>query len=282
MPLAQDDSGELKGGPDVPSFPCAMATCSILLVTHYDGSRFAGWQRQPDQRTVQGEMEVVLRRLCGSPVTAVAAGRTDAGVHARGQGVGVRVPERWTPDALRRALNALLPSDIWVAEAHAMREAFHPRHSAIARHYRYLVGTDEASASPFRRPYEWALGRPLNPQALEAEASSLLGEHTFRAFAVAGTAPATDHHRCRITRASWEPGEGGWRFDVSANRFLHHMVRFLVGTMVDVAQGRRPVGTIAALLAASDNSATAPPAPPHGLSLTAVTYPSDLYLVHAT
>lgn len=256
-----------------------MATCSILLVTQYDGSRFAGWQRQPDQRTVQGEMEAVLRRLCGAPVAAVAAGRTDAGVHARGQGVGVRVAaERWTPATLRRAMNALLPADVWVAESHAMGEAFHPRHSALARAYRYQVGTDEACASPFRRPHEWTLGRPLNPLALEAEAASLLGEHTFRAFAVAGTAPVTDHHRCRITRAAWEPRDGGWWFDVAANRFLHHMVRFLVGTMVEVALGRRPPGTIARLLTAPDNSKTAPPAPPQGLSLTAVTYPADLYL----
>ena len=256
-----------------------MATSSILLVTHYDGSRFAGWQRQPDQRTVQGDVEAVLRRLCGAPVSAVAAGRTDAGVHARGQGVGVRVPTRWTPAALRRALNALLPPDIWVAEAHGMLDAFHPRHSAVAREYRYLVGTDDAAASPFRRPYEWALGRPLDTRALESEAMSLIGEHTFRAFAVAGTAPDTDHHRCRITTAAWEPREGGWRFDVAANRFLHHMVRFLVGTMVEVALGRRPPGTIARLLAAPDNSDTAPPAPPQGLSLTAVRYPADLYQI---
>ena len=176
-------------------------------------------------------------------------------------------------------VGALLPPEVWIAEAYAMHDDFHPRYSAVARRYSYLVGTDEASASPFRRPYEWALARPLDPALLASEASSLLGEHAFRAFAVAGTAPATDHHRCRITEASWEPREGGWRFEVTANRFLHHMVRFLVGTMVDVAQGRRPPGTLAGLLTAPDNSATAPPAPPQGLALTAVTYPAPLYLL---
>lgn len=249
----------------------------ILLVTQYDGRRFAGWQRQPGQRTVQGEMERVLGRLCGAPVTAVAAGRTDAGVHAHGQGVGVSVPPRWDPPALRRALNALLPEDIWVAEAHRMVEGFHPRFSATARRYGYLVGTDEAARSPFRRHAEWAVRGPLAAEALHAEAASLVGEHVFRAFAVANTAPAHDHHRCLIRQARWIPRDGGWVFDVTANRFLHHMVRFLVGTMVEVATGRRPVGTVARLLAAADNRETAAPAPAHGLSLRAVTYPAEAY-----
>jgi len=249
----------------------------ILLVTQYDGRRFAGWQRQPAQRTVQGEMERVLGRLCGAPVTAVAAGRTDAGVHAHGQGVGVSVPPRWDPPALRRALNALLPEDVWVAEAHRMAAGFHPRFSATARRYGYLVGTDEAAGSPFRRHVEWAVRGPLAAEALHAEAASLVGEHVFRAFAVANTAPAHDHHRCLIHQARWVPRDGGWVFDVTANRFLHHMVRFLVGTMVEVATGRRPAGTVARLLAAADNRETAAPAPAHGLSLREVTYPAEAY-----
>lgn len=249
----------------------------ILLVTQYDGGRLAGWQRQPDARTVQGDMEAVLARLCGAPVPAIGAGRTDAGVHAHGQGVGVRVPERWTPHTLRRAMNALLPEDIWIAEAHRMVPEFHPRRSATARRYGYLVGTDEASRSPFRRRYEWPLGRLLDGEALRNEAAVLLGEHTFRAFAVARTAPVDDHHRCIISDARWLERDGGWLFEIEANRFLHHMVRFLVGTMVEVAQGRRPRGTIAALLARTDNTETAPPAPASGLSLRRVTYPADLY-----
>lgn len=249
----------------------------ILLVTQYDGSGFAGWQRQPNERTVQGEMERVLTRLCAGHTAATAAGRTDAGVHAHGQGVGVRVPERWTPVSLRRAVNALLPDDIWVASAHRMAPDFHPRFSAIARRYGYLVGTDDAARSPFRRRYEWAVLRPLDAEALHGEAASLMGEHTFRAFAVAHTAPVDDHHRSVIHRAAWVPRDGGWVFEVEANRFLHHMVRFLVGTMIDVAQGRRPRGTIARLLAAADNTDTSPPAPAAGLSLRQVTYPAACY-----
>jgi tRNA pseudouridine38-40 synthase len=249
----------------------------ILLVTQYDGGRFAGWQRQPGQRTVQGEMERILRRLCDGDVSAVAAGRTDGGVHAHGQGVGVRVPPRWHPLSLRRAMNALLPDDIWVASAHRMAPEFHPRHSATARRYGYLVGTDEAARSPFRRPFEWWVRQPLEPAALHDEAAVLVGEHTFRAFAVANTAPATDHHRCIIRSAQWVERAGGWTFEIEANRFLHHMVRFLVSTMIEVATGRRPRGTVGDLLVAPDNRATPAPAPPCGLSLRAVTYPAHLY-----
>lgn len=249
----------------------------ILLVTQYDGGEFAGWQRQPAVRTVQGEMEQVLERLCNARVTATGAGRTDAGVHAHGQGVGVRVSEKWSAGELRRALNALLPPDIWVERAHRMRPEFHPRRSAIARSYRYLVGTDEGAFSPFRRRYEWALRAPLDPAVLQSEAAVLVGEHTFRAFAIANTAPVDDHHRCIVHRAAWTERDGGWTFEIEANRFLHHMVRFLVATMVEVATGRRPRGTMAALLAAPDNSKTPAPAPAHGLSLVAVRYPAHLF-----
>ncbi|MDQ8158769.1 MAG: tRNA pseudouridine(38-40) synthase TruA [Gemmatimonadota bacterium] len=250
----------------------------ILLVTQYDGGRFAGWQRQPAVRTVQGDMETVLARLCSAPVPAVGAGRTDAGVHAHGQGVGVRVPSHWTPDKLRRAMNALLPADIWVADAHRMTPEFHPRYSATARRYGYLIGTDDEARSPFRRRVEWAVPYPLDAVALQAEADSVLGEHTFRAFAVAHTAPADDDHRCIIQHARWVARDGGWVFEIAANRFLHHMVRFLIGTMVEVAQGRKPRGTLARLLAAPDNRETAAPAPAHGLSLREVTYPAALYV----
>lgn len=253
----------------------------ILLVTQYDGGRFAGWQRQPNVRTVQGEMEAVLARLCSMHVAAVGAGRTDAGVHAHGQGVGVRVPATWTPARLQRSMNALLPQDIWVAEATRMTEDFHSRRSAIERRYGYLVGTDAAARSPFRRRTEWAVPRPLDADVLHDEAAALLGEHTFRAFAIAGTAPADDHHRCVIQQASWVARDGGWVFEVAANRFLHHMVRFLVGTMIDVAQGRRPRGTLARLLVAPDNEETSAPAPAHGLSLRQVVYPAACYAVDA-
>ncbi len=255
-----------------------MVSRSVQMVLHYDGARFCGWQRQPNERTVQGVLEAAVAKLCGTSLAVIGAGRTDAGVHARGQAAGVRVPPKWTATALRRSMNAILPDDVWIAAAFEMREEFHPRYSAIARSYSYLVGTDDLASSPFRRAHElvWRSTADLGRMALAAAA--IPGEHSFRAFAVKGTAPDTDNHRCTVSRAAWTEREGGLRFDITADRFLHHMVRFLVGTMLEVGEGRRDPGVIASLLGESDNSKVSPPAPPHALFLERVEYPRHLYL----
>lgn len=250
----------------------------VQLVVHYDGSGFAGWQVQPDQRTVQGVLEAALERLTQAAVRIQGAGRTDAGVHARGQAVGVRVAEKWSTAALRRALNAILPHDVWIAAAFDMKPEFHARYSATARRYRYVIATGADAASPFRRRWAWDVQRELDVAALDAGARTIMGEHAFYGFAVRGTAPAADDHRCAVSVASWTPTGDGFVFDVTANRFLHHMVRFLVGTMVDVASGRRPLGDMARLVGAPTNDDVSPPAPAHALFLEQVTYPRDLYL----
>lgn len=255
-----------------------MSPRTVQLVVQYDGAGFSGWQRQPGERTVQGAIEEVLARLCGAPVAALGSGRTDAGVHARGQSVGVRVPERWAPAELRRAMNALLPADVWVAAAHAMQPEFHARYDATSRRYRYVVGLDDDASSPFRRRWEWAVRRPVDAALLESAAGCIVGEHTFLAFAVRGTAPAHDDHRCAVSCARWEARPGGMDFLIEANRFLHHMVRFLVGTMMDIASGKRPLSDMTALLASTDNRAVSAPAPPHALFLERVSYPQSLYL----
>jgi tRNA pseudouridine38-40 synthase len=251
---------------------------TLQLVLHYDGTCFAGWQRQPSARTVQGVLEETLARLCAGPVPVLGAGRTDAGVHARGQAAGVRVAAKWSAPALRRALNAVLPGDVWVAAAYEMRPEFHARYSATARGYRYVVGTDEEARSPFRRAWEWAYTRPVDAARLAASAEAVAGDHCFRAYAVRGTAPPDDHHRCVVRRARWRREGARLVFEIEANRFLHHMVRFLVGTMLDEASGRREAGTVRRLLDAPDNSGVSAPAPPHALYLERVEYPDDLYL----
>jgi tRNA pseudouridine38-40 synthase len=255
-----------------------MAERTVQLVVQYDGAGFSGWQRQPAQRTVQGVIEEALERLCGAPVSALGSGRTDAGVHAHGQAVGVIVPAKWESAQLRRAMNAVLPSDVWVAKAIEMRPEFHARYSAIARRYGYHVGTDDDANSPFRRRYELSFQRAIDRAALDAAAAAVLGDHSFRAFAVHGTAPDTDDHRCMVTASTWSDRPGGLRYTVQANRFLHHMVRFLVGTMLDIATGRRPLADMQALLVAKDNSEVSPPVAPHALFLEAVDYPAELYL----
>ncbi|MDQ6872975.1 MAG: tRNA pseudouridine(38-40) synthase TruA [Gemmatimonadota bacterium] len=255
-----------------------MLSRSVQLVLHYDGARFSGWQRQPGERTVQGVLEAAVSKLCGEPVTVVGAGRTDAGVHARGQAAGARVPAKWDAPALRRSMNAILPDDVWIAAAFEMRDEFHPRYSAISRSYGYYVGTDDLASSPFRRTHELVWKKSLAFDRLETAALAVEGDHSFRAFAVKGTAPDRDDHRCVVASAGWRRRDGGLVFDITANRFLHHMVRFLVGTMLDVGEGKREPEVIADLLLQKDNSQVSQPAPSHALFLERVEYPKDLYL----
>lgn len=251
----------------------------IQIVVQYDGTDFSGWQVQPGARTIQGVIEEAMTRLTGETVRVTGAGRTDAGVHARGQAAGMAVASHWTPDRLRRALNSQLPNDVWIADAHEMQPTFHARYSATARCYHYALGLGAMRHSPFARRYRWPWdGPPPDTHVLARCAAMLLGEHAFFGFAVRGTAPAGDDHRCSIVRCEWTRVGDAMTFIIEANRFLHHMVRFLVGTMLDVASGRRPCDDFAALLAAPDNTRVSPPAPACGLALESVTYPAHLYL----
>ncbi len=251
---------------------------AIQLVVQYDGTDFSGWQVQPDSRTVQGTIEETLSRLCGGPVRVTGAGRTDSGVHARGQAAGVMVAAHWTPERIRRALNQQLPADVWIASAHEMVPSFHARFDAVSRRYSYVIGLTDESWSPFKRRFlmPWG-GARLDTDALAACASAVLGEHAFHGFAVRGTAPEDDDHRCRVLGCAWSGDGDALVLTIEANRFLHHMVRFLVGTMLDVAAGRRPHRDFLALLEAEANDAVSPPAPASGLTLERVSYPVHLY-----
>jgi tRNA pseudouridine38-40 synthase len=205
-------------------------------------------------------------------------------------GVSFVVPDKWTAHQLRRALNALLPGDCWVERVSPMRAGFHARKSATGRRYRYDIGTDDAATSPFRRPYEWALGRALDRPSLDAAAGAVVGTHEFHAFSVRrpvagdgvqatpGVHPGRPYE-CTIRMAHWEPRDDdrGFRFHIAGDRFLHHMVRFLVGTMVDIALGRRPTDDMSTLLAMRDNHATSPPAPPQGLFFVGAEYPESWF-----
>jgi tRNA pseudouridine38-40 synthase len=248
----------------------------IRLTLHYDGGAFAGWQVQAAGRTVQGELEAALLRLTGRATRATAAGRTDAGVHATGQVVSLAVERRWEPQELRRALNAVLSRDVWVADARAVVPGFHARYHALARGYMYRLGTAEVTRSPFVRRWCWPLAQTVPLDRLNDAAARFRGEHSFRAFAKTGQA-----HRgetCVVHEAHWLRASSGTAvtFHVVANRFLHHMVRYMVGTMVDVARGRRPPDDIDALLRGQAGVTTSPPAPAAGLYLTRVLYDTAL------
>ncbi|MFO7895007.1 MAG: tRNA pseudouridine(38-40) synthase TruA [Longimicrobiales bacterium] len=244
----------------------------IKLTLHYDGSGFHGWQVQPGLRTVQGEIDAALSRLADREIRTIAAGRTDAGVHAIGQVASTAMPEKWAPAALGKSLNAILPRDIWVSGVEAVPDAFHALRSATARGYIYRVGTGAASRSPFRHPWCWSVEDPLDRAVLDRSAAALVGEHSFRGYAKSGQ--EYRGHRCTVHVARWCEWSGGLELRVVADRFLHHMARYLVGTMVDAALGRRPESEVTGLLDESklDTLVTSPPAPAGGLFLARVYY----------
>jgi tRNA pseudouridine38-40 synthase len=247
------------------------------LKLQYDGSGFFGWQAQKQERTVQAELEKSVARLTGERRSVLGAGRTDRGVHASGQVAAVTVPGRWTPSEFRRAANAVLPPDVWVEEARHVPPDFHPRYDAISRTYTYRIGLAEEAWSPFRRPWCWPLRGALDRGLLDEAAAQLLGEGSFAAFAKSGQPERGD--RCRVDEAGWSRWEDvGLAFTITANRYLHHMVRYLVGTMVEVARGRRPLAELLLLLKSPGGSLdTSAPAPPQGLFLSSVAYPEEVW-----
>lgn len=246
----------------------------LRLTLHYDGTNYFGWQVQPDTPTVQGTIEDAIQRLTGERRTVLAAGRTDRGVHATGQVGSVRVPANWSSGRFRTALNAVLPGDIWVEHVRRVAGEFHPRYDAVERTYAYRMGTQEAARSPFVRPYCWPLATSVHRGLLDQLAEELLGEHRFGRFAKSGQPERGE--RCTVTRSEWRTwGTLGLEYWIAADRFLRHMVRYLVGTMVEIARGRRPQADMSRLLAGAEGAVTSPPAPAEGLYLVRVSYPDE-------
>lgn len=238
---------------------------------HYDGSGYAGFQVQPAARTVQGALEEGLRRL-GIDGRIAAAGRTDAGVHATGQEISFASPRSWEEQELTRALDSVLPEDIWIEHARAAERGFHPRFRATARRYEYYLVVGRDSRSPHRRRGAWGLSRSPDAESLQRAARRILGEGDFSALSKSGQPEAGT--RCTIERAQWTPTpRGDLRFTIVADRFLHRMVRYLVATMVEIGSGRRDAGDLRALLEADPGVRPAVPAPACGLYLTGVRYP---------
>jgi tRNA pseudouridine38-40 synthase len=186
------------------------------------------------------------------------------------------MPSGWTAAALLKSLNATLPDDVWVEVVHTARPDFHPRYDALARTYEYRVGSVADAASPFQRRWCWPLLESLDGALLASSATALLGRHSFLAFSKAGQPERGED--CTIRAAAWSGWERGERFTITADRYLHHMVRYLVGTMVDIARRRRPLSDLSRLLENDPELTTSPPAPPEGLFLSHVEYPDDVLL----
>ena len=240
---------------------------TFRLTLAYDGTSFSGWQRQPGRRTVQGELERALSAALEQEVTVQGAGRTDAGVHARGQvaslACGTALPAR----AIAAIAGRSLPADLRIVAADEAPEGFHARHSALARCYRYHL---LASPDLLSERFAWWPRRPWQLEALRSAASPLAGEHDCSAFETQGSSPADPV--CRIHEAVWTPGERGARFDVRADHFLYRMVRNLIGTMLAASAEPDPARYVRAVLDSRDRTRAGPSAEPQGLSLERVEY----------
>jgi tRNA pseudouridine38-40 synthase len=246
-----------------------------LLTVAYAGTAYAGWQRQSNALAVQQVLEEALARIAGGTVRAVGAGRTDAGVHADGQAVSIELPRALSPGALVQGTNTHLPADVRVLAARAVPPGFDARRDAVAKIYRYRLSRAETIA-PALRPFVVTAPRRLDGAALGAAARAIVGRHDFTAFALAGGAATTTARR--IFAAAWEERGDELVFRVVGEGFLRGMVRSLVGTMLEVGDGRRELSGFVALLAGAPRGDAGPTAPAAGLSLERVDYPPGLAL----
>jgi tRNA pseudouridine38-40 synthase len=242
---------------------------NLRITLAYDGTRFVGWQRQAAGESIQGLLEDALARLEGGAVTAHGAGRTDAGVHALAQVASARVTFAYDAATVTRALNAALPPDIRVTSVEDAAADFHARFSARSKSYRYQVA-NVAVASPFTRAYAWHVPEPLDRAAMRDAAATLGGTHDFAAFQSSGTDVQTTVRT--LTRSEWIEDGGLLVYEVEGDGFLRHMVRAMVGTLVEVGRGSRRAGQVASLLTGAKRAQAGPTAPPHGLLLARVEY----------
>jgi len=260
------------------------------LILSYDGTGFHGWQVQPGLATVQGTLAAAIQRVMGETVLPQGSGRTDAGVHALAQVASFGLEAAIPPLNLVRALNSVLPASIRVLNAEHVPEGFHARHSAVRKTYEYriferrgtggLEGQDRV-CPPFLAPYAWDCRWPLDLAAIEDATARLLGEHDFAAFAASDPDRSTREEASSgpfnttrtILDSSWTRTPDTLVYRVTGNGFLHHMVRNIVGTLVEVGRGALLPTDMDRILASRDRSNAGPTAPASGLFLVSVDYP---------
>ncbi len=243
------------------------------LTIEYDGGGLVGWQRQDNGPSVQQALEEAVARFCGERVTAHAAGRTDAGVHATGQVAHLDIAKTTTAETVRDALNFhLKPAPIAVRTVEAVDDGFHARFSATGRSYLYRIVNRRAPLA-LERGRAWQVGAPLDAASMQAAARELVGHHDFSSFRAAlcqAASPVKTLDRLEVMRHGEEIA-----IVAGARSFLHHQVRNMVGTLKLVGEGKWSAADVARALAARDRAAAGPTAPPEGLYLTAVRYPSN-------
>ncbi len=246
---------------------------ALRLLIEYDGTRYAGWQRQSAAPTIQAVVEDAAGSLFQSPCRVVGAGRTDAGVHALGQVAHTMATTRLEPDRIRDALNALLPGDIVVRGVAVAAAGFHARRDARLRIYRYVV-LMRPRPSALLRAYTHHVAAPLDLSAMRAAAAHLEGRHNFAAFRVTGTAVTSTV--CNVAALRVERRDDLVVFTVAADRFLRQMVRRVVGTLLRVGSGRLAPEAVGAILKSGDAQQAGPSAPAHGLYLVRVLYDGEV------
>jgi len=242
---------------------------TVKLIVEYDGTAYAGWQRQPDQPTIQEALETAVRDLTQIEVSIVGAGRTDAGVHALGQVASFRIDKDWTPREWLKGMNARLPEDIAVRSADIMPDGFHARYAASGKLYEYRILNRPARSAVDRR-YIWHLHKTLDVEAMQRAASLLAGSRDFSSFE--GSLTDNEDPVCDLQRLSIDRDGDVIRIQAYADRFLKHMVRTMVGTLVEVGHRQRNAEEIPAILAAQNRTKAGRTAPAHGLFLLHVDY----------
>ena len=240
---------------------------TIKLVLEYDGTPFSGWQVQPEQRTVQEEVERALEKITKENIRIVGAGRTDAGVHALGQTASFKTEKDLPLSAYEKGLNSFLPREIRILSAEEMHSGFDARRDAVSRTYRYVISKVERAIG---HQYAWFPNFDFNTRPMIQASKYLKGEHSFRSFCK-GNEEGED---CisKVFRVQWEETNREIRFEITAIRFFHNMIRIVVGTLMEVGRGKMNPREFRTILRGQDRTQAGPTVPPHGLFLVSVVY----------
>ncbi len=240
---------------------------NIKLVLEYDGTDFVGWQSQTNGRSVQDVMTNVLDQILQEPITLIGAGRTDSGVHARGQVANFKTSSTLGVSSILAALNGTLPEDIYVHSAEDVDEKFHARFDAKERVYKYYIALKPTAIG---RQYQWYVKYDLDADLMNEVAHHIVGEHDFESFTKSEA--LVPHFRCTVFHSHWTKTPSMLIYEIRANRFLHGMVRALVGTMVDIGRGYIPASAFQEIMAAKDRRKAGMAVPASGLFLEEIRY----------
>lgn len=255
-----------------------MKEANYKLEIAYEGTHYHGWQIQPNGISIQEEIQKVLAILCKHPVKLIGSGRTDAGVHALGQTAHFKTAHLQNQETFLKSLNALLPSDIRIKTVFPVHFDFHARYSAVSKTYRYHLYLDKVM-DPFRRLYCWHVHAKLDLTKIQEAIPFFLGSHDFTSFANEAHLGTASHDPIRtLSELLLQKEPGGYYLEFKADGFLYKMVRNIVGTLVEIAEGKRTLDSIPQLFAEKDRRFAGLAAPPHGLFLVKVEYPNDLIL----